>query len=109
MPVILPPQEAEIRRIRFQSQPQLNSTRDTYLGKIHHKKGPPKMKTMSSVGNQQSYTIFLWGFVNSALKPNQLDEGKLKMYYLWHCSLCRAESLTCGSDAVYREVVLKMD
>jgi hypothetical protein len=64
---------------------------------------------MSSVGDQQVYIIFLWQVVNSALKSNQPVEDNLKTYYLWQCSFCRAEPLTCGSAAVYREVVLEMD
>jgi hypothetical protein len=41
MPVILATQEAEIRRIKFQSQPGLIVpwTRDPHLKKTHHKKG----------------------------------------------------------------------
>jgi hypothetical protein len=38
MPVILATQEAEIRRITVQSQPQANSSQDPISKKIHHKK-----------------------------------------------------------------------
>jgi hypothetical protein len=43
MTMMLPAQEAEIRRIRFQSQPQPNSARDT-ISETPPQKGPPKMK-----------------------------------------------------------------
>jgi hypothetical protein len=38
MPIILATQEAEIRRIKVQSQPQANSTGDSISKKTHHKK-----------------------------------------------------------------------
>jgi hypothetical protein len=39
MPVILATQEADIKKIKVQSQPQANSLRDPISKKPHHKKG----------------------------------------------------------------------
>jgi hypothetical protein len=38
MPVILATQEAEIKRMEVQTEPQANSSQDSILKKTHHKK-----------------------------------------------------------------------